>query len=113
MGGPNDGISMDFDSLNNLSNNLTSIKNEFDGAADDADATANATGDDDLADQVRDFASRWRIKRESLSKDVGSLQQAVQQIVETFQGVDTQLTSVLQGNGSAGGGGGGGGASGW
>ena len=107
MSGNGDRILMDFGSLNDLANNLTTIQQDFDGAADEADTTADATGDDDLAGQVRDFASRWRIKRESMSKDVGSLQQAVSQIVQTFQGVDSQLTGVLQGDGSSGDGGGG------
>lgn len=89
-------LSIDMEELRTLAEDLKAIKEEFEGADDHAEDAANATGHDDLRDKVNDFADKWRIKREEMTGNVVKLQGIIQQIVDTFTQVDSELAKALE-----------------
>jgi uncharacterized protein YukE len=89
-------LSIDMDSLRGLAKDLKTIADEFQNADDNSDDTAEATGHDELAGKVRDFADKWRIKRQDMTENVVKLQGIIQQIVDTFSEVDTELAKALE-----------------
>ncbi|MFI2103637.1 hypothetical protein ACH436_10105 [Isoptericola sp. NPDC019693] len=89
-------LSIDMEELRTLAEDLKTIKEEFEGADDRAEDAANATGHDDLRDKVNDFADKWRIKREEMTENVVKLQGIIQQIVDTFSEIDTELAKALE-----------------
>jgi uncharacterized protein YukE len=89
-------LSIDMEELRTLAEDLKTIKDEFEGADDNSEAAADATGHDELRDKVQDFADKWRIKREEMTENVVKLQGIVQQIVDTFTEVDTELAKALE-----------------
>ena len=96
-------IKMSFTEISLLAYNLKVILDEIRNAETNADTAAEATGHDDLARHVRDFANRWKIKRDEMVESLEGLQAAVETIVETFTDVDKQLGCSLSGEGDGGG----------
>ncbi len=89
-------LSVNMEELRTLAEDLKTIKDEFEGADDRAEDAADATGDDELRDKVNDFADKWRVKREEMTENVVKLQGIIQQIVDTFTEVDTELAKALE-----------------
>jgi hypothetical protein len=89
-------LSVDMEELRTLAEDLKTIKDEFEGADDHAEDAADATGHDDLRDKVNDFADKWRVKREEMTGNVVKLQGVIQQIVDTFTQVDSELAKALE-----------------
>lgn len=89
-------LSINMDDLRTLADDLKEIKDEFENADDNSENAADATGHDDLRDKVQDFADKWRIKREEMTENVVKLQGIIQQIVDTFTEVDTELAKALE-----------------
>jgi len=89
-------LSIDMEELRTLAEDLKAIQEEFEGADDGAEDAADATGHDGLHDKVNDFADKWRIKRGEMTQNVAKLQGIVQQIVDTFTEVDTELAKALE-----------------
>lgn len=97
---------LDLERLTDLKNDLESVVQEFKNADDFSDDVADATGQDDLASQVRDFASKWNDKRKAMLADVENLQAQIKAISDGFTQVDTGLAKALEDNGKAPAGGG-------
>lgn len=89
-------LSIDMEELRTLAKDLKTIQDEFEGADGRAEDAADATGDDELRDKVNDFADKWRVKREEMTENVVKLQGIIQQIVDTFTEVDTELAKALE-----------------
>lgn len=104
-------LNLDLARLESLHQDLASIVAEFKNADEFSDAVADATGDDHLADKVRDFAHAWNEKRKNMTESVEGLVKAVGAITDNFTKVDAGLAKALQEADSeqspAGGGGGG------
>jgi uncharacterized protein YukE len=84
------------DALRDLAKDLKTIADEFKDADGNSDDAAQATGHDELAGKVRDFADKWRIKRQDMTENVVKLQGIIQQIVDTFGKVDADLAKALE-----------------
>ncbi len=89
-------LSINMDDLRTLAEDLKEIKDEFENADDNSEDAADATGHDDLRDKVQDFADKWRVKRGEMTENVVKLQGIIQQIVDTFTEVDTELAKALE-----------------
>jgi uncharacterized protein YukE len=89
-------LSIDMDALRDLAKDLKTIADEFKDADGNSDDAAQATGHDELAGKVRDFADKWRIKRQDMTENVVKLQGIIQQIVDTFGKVDADLAKALE-----------------
>lgn len=87
---------LDLQRLDQLNHDLQSVIDEFKNASDFSHDVAAATGDDHLADKVRDFADRWNDKRKNMTESVEGLQKAVGAITENFTKVDQGLAKALQ-----------------
>jgi len=89
-------LSIDMEALKVLAKDLKTIADEFQNADDNSEHAADATGHDELRDKVNDFADKWRIKREEMTGNVVKLQGIIQQVVDTFTQVDTELAKALE-----------------
>lgn len=89
-------LSIDMGTLSQLAGDLTTIVSELENADDNAGDAAEATGHDELRQRVDDFADKWRIKREEMLGDVKTLSDILNQIVDTFTEVDTELGRALE-----------------
>ncbi len=89
-------LSIDMEALRHLAKDLKAIADEFQHADDNSDAAAEATGHSELGHKVRDFADKWRIKRNDMTENVVKLQGIIQQIVDTFSEVDADLAKALE-----------------
>ncbi|WP_159791661.1 hypothetical protein [Puerhibacterium puerhi] len=89
-------LSIDMGTLSQLAGDLTTIVSELENADDNAGDAAEATGHDELRDRVADFAAKWAIKREEMLGDVKTLSDILNQIVDTFTEVDTELGRALE-----------------
>lgn len=75
---------------------LNVIRSEFDGADDFASDVAEATGDDQLEDEVRNFATSWNDKRSDMVDQVDNLIGQVSAIGEAFMETDSELARALE-----------------
>ena len=89
-------LSIDMGTLSQLAGDLTTIVSELENADDNAGDAAEATGHDELRERVDDFADKWKIKREEMLGDVKTLSDILNQIVDTFTEVDTELGRALE-----------------
>jgi hypothetical protein len=89
-------LSIDMGTLSQLAGDLTTIVGELENADDNAGDAAEATGHGELRDRVNDFADKWKIKREEMLGDVKTLSDILNQIVDTFTEVDTELGRALE-----------------
>lgn len=89
-------LSIDMGALEQLATDLTTIVDEFNGADSNSEQAGSATGHHELGEVVEDFADKWRVKREEMTGNVQSLQEIVQQIVDTFSEVDGELARALE-----------------
>jgi hypothetical protein len=87
---------LDLQRLDQLHSDLQAVIAEFKGASDFSHDVADATGDDHLADKVRDFADRWNDKRKNMTESVESLQKAIAAITDNFSKVDQGLAKALE-----------------
>jgi hypothetical protein len=94
-------LELDFHRLIDLKNDLESVVQEFTNADDFSDDVATATGQDDLASEVRSFASGWNNKRQAMLSDVENLQSQIQAITDGFTQVDTGLAKALASDSNA------------
>lgn len=89
-------LSIDLGRLETLHKDLDAIGAEFRNADDFSDAVADATGHDDLAGHVRDFAHNWNDKRKSMTEAVENLVKSVGAITDGFTKVDAGLAKALE-----------------
>lgn len=110
-------LNIELDELAALSDSLTDLHAELDGAEKFSETVAGYAGDDQLAQVIRDFASGWNKRRGFLLEDLEQLAAAAEAIRDTFVELDREIAAGLYSNASmstgysgagAGGGGGGG-----
>lgn len=89
-------IKLDMDDLKALASDLRIVIEEFENANDNADDTADATGERELAGKVRGFASKWKIRRGKMIETIETLQQTIQTITETFEEADQDMARALE-----------------
>jgi hypothetical protein len=89
-------LNIDLGRLETLHKDLEAIGAEFKNADDFSDSVADATGDDNLAGHVRDFAHKWNDKRKSMTEKVENLVKSVGSITDGFTKVDTGLAKALE-----------------
>ena len=87
---------LDMKLLDQLKSDLEAIVKEFKNADDFSDDTADATGHDDLAGHVRDFAHKWNDKRQSMTESVENLSKSVSSVTDGFTQVDAGLAKSLE-----------------
>ena len=75
-------LSIDLGRLETLHKDLDAIATEFKNADDFSDSVADATGHDDLAGHVRDFAHKWNDKRKEMTEKVENLTKSVGSITD-------------------------------
>lgn len=92
-------LKLDLERLTELKNDLEAVVKEFKNADDFSDDVAEATGQDDLASQVRSFASKWNDKRKKMLAEVENLQAQIKAISDGFTQVDEGLAKALEDNG--------------
>lgn len=108
-------LSIDYTRLDALISNLSLVQGEFSSAEQFASQTADLTGHDRLADVVRDFATKWSLRREELLEELQTIADAAESIRDTMRELDLELADAAEqvapmlGHVSGGGGGGGGG----
>lgn len=96
-------LKLDLEVLRQLKADLDAIVKEFQGADDFSDTVADATGHDQLAGDLHDFAHRWNDKRKKMTGDVEALAQSVAAISDNFTKVDAELAKALESAASSGG----------
>jgi hypothetical protein len=89
-------LKLDLALIKQLEEDLESVVAEFKNADDFSSDVADATGQDDLADKVRDFASKWNDKRKKMASNVDALQQQIKAISKGFTQVDQGLAKALE-----------------
>ncbi len=89
-------LRLDLARLTQLRDDLKAVIDEFHGAEDFSDVVADATGHDPLADEVRDFASKWNTKRKQMASDVQALHDQLAAITDGFTKVDHGLRQALE-----------------
>ncbi|MFD2797430.1 hypothetical protein ACFS27_28005 [Promicromonospora vindobonensis] len=89
-------LSINMEQLRELAGDLKVIGDEFQNADNNSEDAADATGDDELRDKVQDFADKWKIKRDEMTGNIVKLQGIIQQVVDTFSQVDTELAKALE-----------------
>jgi ABC-type transporter Mla subunit MlaD len=87
---------IDLGLLSTLHQDLDAIGAEFKNADDFSDSVAAATGHDDLAGHVRDFAHKWNDKRKDMTEKVENLTKSVGAITDGFTKVDDGLAKALE-----------------
>lgn len=90
-------LQIDTDMLGTLGGELTGLSDTFNQADNPAEAMGDGLGDDDLAGQVRGFASSWARHRRALSDQVHTLGGNCQQAADQFIAADHQLATALSG----------------
>jgi hypothetical protein len=89
-------LKLDLQLITQLNEDLESVVSEFKNADDFSSDVADATGNDDLAGKVRDFASKWNDKRKEMTSSVEALQQQIKAISDGFTQVDDGLAKALE-----------------
>jgi ABC-type transporter Mla subunit MlaD len=97
-----DHLKLDLQLLDQLRDDLSAVVSEFKNADDFSDDVADATGHDDLAGHVRDFAHAWNEKRKSMTTNVENVQKAVAAITDNFTKVDQGLAKALEDSANSG-----------
>lgn len=87
---------LDLQRLESLEKDLQSVIDEFHNASEFSHDVAHATGDDELAGKVRDFADRWNDKRKEMTKNVEGVKKALAAITDNFTKVDQGLAKALE-----------------
>lgn len=84
------------DELVQLRDDLDAVVREFHNADDFSDSVADATGHDELAGHVRDFAHKWNEKRKSMTENVENVQKVIAAVADNFTKVDGDLAKALE-----------------
>lgn len=89
-------LSINMEQLRTLSDDLKVISSELENADGNAQAAADATGQDALRDRVNEFSDKWEIKRGDMLENVKKLSGIITQVAEAFDEVDTGLAKALE-----------------
>jgi hypothetical protein len=97
-------LNLDFDDLTTLESQLSLVRLMLENAEKFSSGVADLTGDDQLAQVVRDFAEKWNLRRGFMIDDLEHLGAASEAIRDTFRELDGQIAGGLAGGGGGGGG---------
>lgn len=105
-------LDIQLDQLSVLSESLTDLYSQLEGAEKISETVSGYAGDGQLAQVIRDFASAWNLRRGFLLDELEQLAAAAEAIRDTFDELDREMAAGFSGGGGASGGGGGGGGGG-
>jgi hypothetical protein len=88
-------LSIDLERLEALQADMRVVRKEFDEAEEFSQTVADLVGHDRLAGVVRDFASKWNLRRAELLEELDYLAEAAKTIRDTMIELDKELSSVL------------------
>jgi hypothetical protein len=89
-------LKLDVQRLIQLRDDLQRVISEFNDAEDFSGVVAEATGHDELAGEVHDFAGKWNKKRKQMAADVQALHDQLAAITDGFTKVDQGLAKALE-----------------
>jgi uncharacterized phage infection (PIP) family protein YhgE len=87
--------------LEETEKDLAAIVSEFEGADDFSDSVADATGQDHLADKVRDFATGWNEHRKDMLESIKTIHESVKKIYDSFDQTDKKLADAISNKGTS------------
>ena len=90
-----DKIQVDTQLLRDSGHALSTIESEFTNANQHSDVLAEAVGDDQLADRVRNFTKNWDQHRKELVEQIGSLKKIILDGADNLESADSQLADKL------------------
>ena len=88
------GISLRLDEVLALAKDLQALVDALTNTVTDATVQAGKAGDDKLAEAITEFGGCWSRKRESLIKEVKTVQGFLNLIVTTMQDADTRIAGM-------------------
>lgn len=89
-------LKVDGKKMTQLQTDLGNLISEFNSANDSSETLAGAVGYDDLADKLRDFASKWKDKRKDMVTAIENLKKIVDAVVDGTDKLDGDLRKALQ-----------------
>lgn len=90
-------LSVDTAVLIEAGHSLRAVASEFEHADSTSDDAADAVGEHDLADRVREFADNWKIRRGEMLEKIGTLAEQASVTGETFEQLDRDLAAAIRG----------------
>ena len=90
-------IKIDLDQLESVSTRLTKVASDLDNAEAFSASVAAVVGDERLASVIRDFASKWNVRRDDLIEQIGITAAAAQAIHDTFEELDREIAAGITG----------------
>jgi hypothetical protein len=90
-------LTLNLAELVQLRDDLDAVVREFHNADDFSDSVADATGHDDLASHVREFAHKWNEKRKTMTENVENVQKTIAAVADNFVKVDGDLAKAVEG----------------
>lgn len=86
--------------LEALDTSMSTIREVLSNAGGWARNDAKAAGDEELDDQLVDFADDWRKTRNNMLQEIDKFQNYVHTVTAGFEQADSALTSSLNGGGN-------------
>lgn len=83
-------------SIHGLARDLKAISDEFGDAEDFSDDLAEAVGNDGLADEVRDFATKWNKKRTEMKNNVDFVHALIKALGDGTDQIDSDLQKAIK-----------------
>ncbi len=90
-------LRIDIDVLRETGASLRVVATEFEHANARSDEAAAATGHDDLAERVREFAHNWDDRRGKMLEGIMFLADAATAAGDQFATIETELVAALKG----------------
>ena len=92
-----DRLNVDTDVLQEAGESLRLVATEFEHADDNSDRAAEAVGNRELADRVRDFAHNWNDRRGEMLGNIAALATAASESGRAFAELDRDLARIIRG----------------
>jgi len=92
-------IYVDLDALQQLANQLSSIKDALDNVKDDLESYEPALGSQHVADRLHAFVGGWKDGRKKITGNIDKLQQKVAGVAQTYSEQEQKLAQSSQQSG--------------
>ncbi|WP_062212178.1 hypothetical protein [Streptomyces sp. NBRC 109706] len=92
-------LTVSVDDVQELGNKLRFVAGEFEGAEDIASDYAEEVCHGDLAHELEQFASNWRVHRSKLMEGLTKFAELAQAAGDSYDGIESELANALQGEG--------------
>lgn len=79
---------VDYDELNAIKKNFTTLQREFESCAANQDSMAEAYGHDSITFAMQEFADSWDEHRKDLMKQMGDVEKRVRKTIKSFKEAD-------------------------